>query len=209
MESERRETPAAISEMIERFKDTVETEGALGEERTEELAALITNQETLKSGLPELLKEKEEYERLVKNADLKVKDAQMVKRAYENRLNGLKSILCRIAKNLGLKSLKANGVSLQTKTGVSLEVDEEWLLGQYQSQADALQRILPQYVKVKLSLDKAVLKTCLKSDDTLIKDNPEKIHNVETVSACISPITQKVLPLSSSGPVTAYARKTA
>ena len=81
--------------------------------------------------------------------------------------------------------LGADGVKLATTTRTVIDIDEDWLIGLHQALADTLQQQLPDFIKVTLSIDKNKLSTYLKTDNTLLVNNPEHIHTRDSVSTTI------------------------
>ena len=87
--------------------------------------------------------------------------------------------------NIPNSGLKVDGIKLSTSTRTVLEVDEQWLVAQYEALAEGLQQQLPDYVKVSLSVDKNKLFAHVKEDSTMLVQNPDKIHTNTSSSTTI------------------------
>lgn len=178
-----------ISQMLERFADSIESEKdhVLTDEEKTAISASVSDEKTLSEGLAELKRTSEDYKSRIADCDQKIKMWQESKKMWKNRsdqFNGLLGFLLSKLSIPGL-SLKAGGVKLSTSKRTSLEVDEDWLVGLYQLQANALQAQLPPYIKVSLSLDKTALGNYLKTDNSMLVNNPDKVHTKQSASTTI------------------------
>ena len=82
-------------------------------------------------------------------------------------------------------TVKADGVKLAISSRTVLEVDEQWLLSQYDKFLDVMQAQLPGYIKVSLSVDKTELNAYIKKDNSLLINYPLQIHTKVTTSTTI------------------------
>ena len=180
-------TNKQITDFIEAFDDKIEENVELSDEQKNTIAAVILTKDDLKEGLPALLQKSEDLKGCIDNCDRNIKTWQESKRLWNARSKAFLDVLGRVIKKLGVSgnSIKAEGVKLSTSSRTSLEVDEQWLLDQYSPMADALQGQLPDFVKVSLSLDKNKLAAFLKQDDSLLTNNPDKIHTKVSTSTTI------------------------
>ena len=170
----------AISMMLDRFEETAETakNRVLTEEEKQAITASVKDEAALADGLAAIKQASEDYKKSIDSCDEKIKMWQESKKVWKNRSDQFNDVLGFILSKLNVSglSIKSGGVKLATSKRTSLDVDEEWLIGLYQLQANALQASLPPYIKVTLSLDKTALNNYLKTDNTMLTDNPDKIH---------------------------------
>ena len=176
-----------IANLIERFDDTMEETQELTDEKKNLLASTIPSKDDLQEGLPELCAKANSLKANVENCDSNIKVWQESKKMWTARSKAFLEVLGAVLKNLQISGsmMKANGVKLASSSRTSLEVDEGWLLGQYQPMADSLQGAMPDFVKVSLSIDKNKLSAYLKQDNSLLVNNPDKIHTKTSVSTSI------------------------
>ena len=176
-----------IENLIESFEDKMEEGKEYTPEQCEKVISSINTTQELQAGLPLLLEKAKAYKEQADACDRNIKMWQESKKMWQGRTKAFMDTLEKLISKLNIagKSLKANGVKLATSSRTSLEVDEEWLLSQYQNFAEALQLQLPDYIKVSLSVDKNKLFAHVKSDNTMLVDNPDKIHTKSTTSTSI------------------------
>lgn len=177
-----------IKKFLEAFEDLTEqgSERPVNEETLEQTAALCPDITTLQEGLHEIRQKADDFK---KNADLckqQLDSIRTQKEFCDRRIKLFNETLGRILLRLNVASVKSkDGIKITNSTRSVLEVDEEWLLARYENLADVLQKQLPPYVKVSLSVDKNKLSAYLKEDSTLLTDNPEKIHTKTSRSTSI------------------------
>ena len=176
-----------INEFIESFEEKIEENSELTDEQKEIIASLIPSKDDLKEGLPILLQKSEDMKGCIDNCDRNIKTWQESKKLWSARCKSYLEVLGKVIGKLGLtgNTIKADGIKLSTSTRTSLEVDEQWLLDQYMPMALALQGQLPAFVKVGLTIDKNKLAAYLKQDDSLLTNNPDKIHTKVSSSTTI------------------------
>jgi hypothetical protein len=176
-----------VQTLIDLFDDTIEEKETLDEASCKRIASCIDSRENLENGLPLLLKKAMGIKENVENCDKNIKTWQASKKTWAERSNAFHAILGEVIKSLHLpgNSLKAEGVKLAMSSRTSLEVDEDWLLGQYSPLAGALQKQLPDYLKVTIALDKTKLTQFLKADNSMLINYPEKIHTKTSTSTSI------------------------
>lgn len=172
---------------LDLFEDHVENSPELSNEDKEKIGSTLKTQPELEESLPTIKEKLDAYGDKIALSDKNIKQWQESKKFWTQRQNQLLSVLGLMMEKLHIpgKSLKAGGVKLSTTTKTSLEVDEEWIIKQYQALADALQNKLPTYVTVKLSVDKTKLNTYLKMDNSLLINNPERVHTKESRSISV------------------------
>lgn len=172
---------------IELFDDMVEENPELTEEQKQKLTGTFPTQESLENALPTLLEKVKAFDGSTTLSDTQIKDWQKTKKMWAARKATLLDILGRVLKELHIpgQSLKADGIKLSTSTRAALVVDEDWLVQQYQLFADQLQANLPPYVKVSLSVDKTRLNAYLKTDNSLLLQNPDKVYTKTSTSTTI------------------------
>lgn len=173
--------------LIDMFDDEMEKGAAIAEPVRDQIAKAISDKERLAAGLPELLRKATDIKSSIDDCDRNIKTWQESKKLWNGRYKSFMDVLETVIRNLALpgNQIKANGVKLATSRRSSLEVDEDWLLGQYTALAAALQQQLPDYVKVSISLDKTRLAAAIKDDDSMLVNYPDKIHTRESTSTSI------------------------
>ena len=177
----------SVQALIDMFDDAVEEQGTLDDEACRRIAQCVGNKDNLENGLSLLLKKAEGLKENVENCDKNIKSWQESKKTWSGRSKAFLDVLGEVIKSLNLpnNSLKADGVKLAMSSRTTLEVDEDWLLGQYSALAGALQQQLPDYVKVTIALDKTKLSAFLKTDKSMLIQNPERIHTKTSTSTSI------------------------
>ena len=163
---------------LTRFEEEFENVSELSENQENMLASIITNKEDLKNGLPLLKRQSDYYDQNIETADKNAKAWTAQKKMYKAHSDALKKLLGKMLQRLtgGTKISGDDGISLKSSSRNGLEVDSEWLLSKYEKQTDELRAQLPDFVKVELSVDKNKLSAHLQNDNTLMLENPEKIH---------------------------------
>lgn len=174
-----------IETFLDQFEDKLEGKDSLSEQERNELAALVGGAESLGDGLPLILKKDTDFTEAAKSADGQVKAWQQTKKMWQTRHDELMRVLQVALASLPGKSIKADNIKLSTSSRTCLEVDEEWILQQYQKLADVFQQTLPPFVAVKLSLDKNKLSSYLNTDNSLLLNHPDKIHTRNSSSTTI------------------------
>lgn len=176
-----------VQNLIERFEEKMEQQVEYTSEVQEKVTSCVNTKEELQNGLKLLLEKAQSYKESAENCDRNIKLWQESKKMWQGRskafLDTLESLMNRL--KISGHTIKANGVKLATSSRTSLEVDEDWLLSQYQTFVDALQLQLPEYIKVSLSVDKNKLYAHVKGDNTMLINNPDKIHTKVTTSTSI------------------------
>lgn len=176
-----------VQTLIDLFDDTIEESSSLDSDACNRICSTVTKTEDLEAGLPLLRKKAEDLKENIDNCDKNIKNWQESKKLWASRSKSFMDVLGALIVSLNIpgNSLKADGVKLATSTRSSIEVDEDWLLGQYTALAAALQSQLPPYIKVKINVDKTELAAFLKTDDSLLVNHPEKIHTKKSCSTSI------------------------
>lgn len=174
-------------QLIDAFDDRVEENPVLDDKAVEDIASIIPSTEELAKCLPELLKKSNGIKKSIDDCDKNIKTWQESKKMWSSRSKSFMDILGKIISTLNItgNTLKSGGVKLSTSSRTALEVDEGWLIGQYDKMIDALQRALPVYMKVNVTIDKNKLAAYLKDDKSLLTNNPDKVHTKLTTSTSI------------------------
>lgn len=174
-----------VQDFIEQFEEAFEDNKLESEQIRKTILENISNRDELKEALPELKKKIEDYKVSASVADGNIKTWQETKKMWTNRAEALLSLLGELLKTLKINSFKPDKIKLATSSRTSLDVDQDWLLGQYTSLQDAWQAQLPDYIKVSLTVDKNKLFAFVKKDDTMLVNNPDKIHTKVSESTTI------------------------
>ena len=176
-----------INSLIDKFDDKIEDNPELTSSETMVLSKTIPNKKALEDGLPAILDKANTYKEKIEGCDKQIKNWQASKKMWQARAKSFMETMSQVLANLKIpgNTIKAEGIKLATSSRTSLEVDEDWLVGKYQMFADALQTQLPDYVKVSLTIDKNKLFAHVKQDDTMLVNNPDKIHTKVTTSTSI------------------------
>lgn len=175
-----------VENLIERFDDVIEDNEQLSAEEQSKVISAVTNRKELEDGLYLILDRAKDYKEKVDNCDINIKNWQASKKMWAGRAKALMETMGALMKKLNLPdTLKADGIKLTTSTRTVLEVDEDWLIGQYAIFADQLRKQLPDYVKVSLTIDKNKLFAYVKGDAKMLMENPEKIHTSVSSSTTI------------------------
>ena len=177
MEPETKTSPIAEA-FLDLFEDKTESGEELSKEDRDTISAKMASQNELEEGLPLIKEHLLQYKEKIDYSDKNIKQWQKSKKFWANRQEQLLSVLGSLMDRLHIPgmTLKTEGAKLSTSSRTSLEVDEDWLIQQYQTFADELQKRLPSYVTVKLSIDKNKLGAHLKTDNSLLLNNPDRIH---------------------------------
>ncbi len=177
---------SAAERFVDQFETTIE-EGALTDEQKQSLSCAFPSAEDLGKGLPLLKQKAEDYKNQIGTCDRYIKMYQDSKKMWKARSEAFLGILQQVLVRLNIpgKSIKAEGVKLSTRTTSVIEVDEDWLISMHQALADTLQQQLPDFIKVSLSIDKTKLNNYLKTDNTLLVQNPDRIHTKDSASTTI------------------------
>lgn len=178
---------AVVDSFINLFDDKMEENAQLTTEQKQELSQHIDTKESLEGGITLLLKKANNLKENVDNCDKNIKTWQESKKLWDTRSKTFLEVLGMVVQNLNIpgQSLKSDGVKLTVSKRTSLEVDEDWLLGRVQNMCDALQKQLPEYMKVTISIDKNKLKAFLDKDNSMLINYPEKIHSKVKASTTI------------------------
>lgn len=164
--------------LIEKFDDSIEDTNTLDEAKRNDLASIIPSVEALSAGLPALLQKANEITVSISDCDKNIKNWQESKKLWSARLKAFTEVLGTVLEKLKVpgESLKADGIKLRTSKRTCLDVDEEWLVGQYRSIVDAIQKQLPEYIVLSMSVDKTKLMAYVNKDDKMLIEHPDKIH---------------------------------
>ena len=177
----------SVQNLIDLFDDEMENATVLTDPVRDQLAQTVSDKEKLEAGLPLLLRKATDIKTSIDDCDRNIKTWQESKKLWSGRHKAFMDVLEKIIGNLQLpgNQIKADGIKLATSKRSSLEVDEDWLLGQFQAMADVLQQQLPDYVKVSIGIDKNRLAAFLKGDDSMLVNFPDKIHTRTSTSTSI------------------------
>lgn len=175
-----------IENLIDKYEDKVQQTPVLTSEDIESLADIVKEPKTLVEGLPALREKCQDYKERIDKSDNEIKVWQQTKKMWESRNKQLVQILGKMLEKFNVTSVKnVDGTKLGSSTRTVLEVDDEWLIQQYEALAQMLQNQLPEYIKVTLSVDKNKLAAYLKGDNSLLLKNPDKIHTRTSVSVTL------------------------
>lgn len=179
------ENTSKVQNLINLFDDSVEQDNSLTDESRKKIIAAISTKEELENGLGELLEKAEDMKTSIDECDKNIKSWQDSKKKWATRSKSFMEVLGGLLDTFGVSAVRAGGIKLAVSKRTALEVDEDWLINKYQMMADALQSQLPDYVKVSLAIDKTRLSAFLKTDNSMLVSDPEKIHTKETRSITI------------------------
>ena len=176
-----------ITILLDRFDQYMESEQEYTSTECEKVISGINTADELKEGLPELLSKAKAYEDQVEACEKNKKMWDESKKVWQMRSRLFLGTLEKLIAKLKLpgSSIKSEGIKLSTSKRTCLEVDEDWLLDQYQTYIDALKLQLPDYIKVTMSVDKNKLFAHVKTDNQMLINNPDIIHTKETFSTSI------------------------
>ena len=176
-----------IDMLLDRFEENVEQVRELTDEQIQSITSPVQSREELEEGLPSVLERMGEYKRNIEQSAANKKQWDESKKVWEGRSKMLMTVMDSLMTRLKISknTIKANGVKLATSVRTSLEVNEEWLLKQYEAVTDELQARLPDYIKVTLEVDKNKLFAHVKSNPKMLMDNPDEIHTKESRSTTI------------------------
>lgn len=160
-------------------------EGGTSGENPIDTRSLVRDEETFRSCLAPLKERSVLFKSNAKQCDEKIKTWQEAKRHWQECEAKLNELVADILTGLNLPSLKEGDAKASIKTSKTLVVDEELLIGAYLQKISELQAFLPPYIKVKVSVDKTLLGSHVKSDPTLLIDHPEMAHWAESRTASI------------------------
>lgn len=184
-----------IKTLIESFEDKTEGGAVLTDTDVETLVSMVTDKQTLTEGLTTIGEKAKDFKNCIDQCDKDLKEAQEKKKNWDGRMKQFTKVMGCILGRLGLTSVKSpDGTKIASSTRTVLEVDEEWLVSQYENLAEMLRKQLPEYVKVSLSVDKNKLSAYLKGDNTLLLNNPDKIHTKSSTSFTIKWADERALP---------------
>lgn len=130
--------------------------------------------EVLTDSLKDLIILREEYDNNIKDADASIKNWQEAKKTWQEIRGALDGIFMDSLNHFNLKTLEKEGYRATLANRNVLEADEEFLLSPYKKEKESLQEKLPEYIDVKLSLNKAKLNRCVTTK--MLEENPDKIH---------------------------------
>lgn len=176
-----------VQNLIESFDDKMEENTTIEQDEKDAILGNVNNIEELTSGIRLLRDKAATFDENIKNCDKNIKIWQSSKKMWSERAKSFMGLLEDLITKLNIpgKTVKADGVKLSTTKRTSLEVDEDWLIAQYQTFVDAIQTQLPEYMKVSLSIDKNKLYKHVTTDNTMLVQNPDKIHTKVTTSTSI------------------------
>lgn len=177
-----------MNTFIETFNDFLE-EGRTTEQDINMMADTLKDRETLDKALPEIGTVYRDIAGNIGECDEKIKFFQEGKKGWTRRLEILQQALGAALGRLNITKVTAattdGTIKLSTSSRTCLEVDDDWLTSQYQPLADQLQAALPDYVKVKLAVDKNKLFAHVKGDPAMLTEHPEHIHTKVSTSTTI------------------------
>lgn len=191
MEQNTKTDTSYMEAMLENYNElmadkTSDENPGITDEEAEKIASTLPDVKSFTDGLPVLKAMIKQYGDNVEDMDRRVKQWQASKKMWQNRSDGLLCVVGKLLGRFGMpKGVKEGDVKIAVSSRTSLEVDEDWLLGFSMPLVDSLASALPPYVTVKLSIDKNKLARYLKDDDSLLVDNPDKIHTKTTTSTSI------------------------
>lgn len=151
------------------------------------IAEVIRTPDELQECLALIKSEQERIQNGIADCDSKIKVWQQSKKAWKARQESLLAALKQTLADLNLKTATDGTVkvTMSSKTGLTVVSPDE-LLKPYQANLDALRASLPPYIKVSMDLDKTLLASYLKTDDTLLLTQPENLHYEVSSSVRIS-----------------------
>lgn len=179
--------PKQIQTLIDNFDDIIEEKEILSPEDKTSVISVISTRKELEDGLGLILDKVRDYKEKIDSCDQNIKNWQSSKKMWAGRTKALMDTMSALMQKLNIPNsgLKVDGIKLSTSTRTVLEVDEQWLVAQYEALAEGLQQQLPDYVKVSLSVDKNKLFAHVKEDSTMLVQNPDKIHTNTSSSTTI------------------------
>ena len=165
--------------VIEALDDACEEgQGAVSEETKDRIAAIIPGEEEFREALPAIKASKEAYDNNVANADKNKKAWDDSKKLWKQRSDVLMDIVGRCAERLNMHGRVTEGdttLNLSSRRFLNVS-DPDWLIGQYQKQIDDAAALLPEFLKMEVSIDKKKLEAYLSKDVSLMVNHPDKIR---------------------------------
>ena len=166
-----------VKTLIEEFDNACESQETLDEQTKDRLAGIIPSADEFRNALPALKAAKDLYEANAESADKNKKTWDASKKLWKNRSETLMDIIGRCVKKFRYSGkVTMDDTTLNISSRSYVDIDTDWLLSQYQGTIDTARAMLPEFIKLEVSVDKNKLSAFLKTDDTLLKDHPDKIH---------------------------------
>lgn len=165
-----------LKEVMNTIEEQIKKEEDLEDKEYDQMADLIPNTEDLSNCLP-LMKEKQDYyKEQLSRCDDNIKEWQESKKAWKTYQDRLLTLVGKILTKMNLKSASHDKIKAAITTRKVLEIDNDSILSEFKPMLDLLKNQLPEYVKVTMDIDKTALANYLKTDNSLLINNPEKIH---------------------------------
>jgi len=163
---------------VDKFEEAIEASPELTEEKKQEIISMLPNAVALSDGLGVLKSTAARYAEQAEQCDQKKRMWEESKKFWNSRSAAFIALLGAAMQKLGVKGgkVKTDEGTLSTSSRTTLEVDTDWLLSTWQQVAEDARALLPDYVTLELSVNKSKLSAHLKTDNSLLLNNPEKIH---------------------------------
>ena len=177
-----------IQQLVERIKEIFATDkNGLNNAYYAELAAYINEKDDLAALLPELKASYEDYEKKTEQSDKNSTEYTESKKMWKLRSDQLVSFVGHLMEIFSLKSYAANNTKVTVSVREILETDNDALVATQMALPEykALERALPSYIKLSLSVDKTALKSYVKNDSTLMINHPDWVHTKESKSVTL------------------------
>lgn len=167
---------------------TDENSAGLTEDKFELLANYIPDDTTLAKTLPLLRDLVTIYKTNTGRSEEKVKEYTVSKKMWKTREDQITEFVGFVLRRLGHKSYTTGDAKASVQTREVLEIsDEDAILSQYLNSPEyaMFHTLLPGWVKMTLTIDKAALKSHVKTDSSLLCSHPEWIRTKENVSVSL------------------------
>lgn len=169
-----------INRLSEKIEETFyEKNEGITPDNYDELTQLVPDVETLTAALPSLKETLNKYKKLEEECDKTAKENSAAKKMWKTRQEQVLSLLGHIMSSFNKKTCINGDIKASVTTRETLAIDEDQFLDMYRNLPEVevfVKTMLPNFIKVTLSIDKTALKAHLKNDDSLVRTYPEILH---------------------------------
>lgn len=163
--------------LIDALDSACEENETVSEETRNRIAGIIPDEKGFREALPEIKAFKDAYDGNIANADKNKKTWDESKKTWKQRSEILMDVLGRCAERFGIRGKVTEGeTTLSLSSRKFLNLDTDWLVGQYRKEIDTAAALLPEFLKVDVSVDKKKLEAYLSTDSSLLVNHPDKIR---------------------------------
>lgn len=135
--------------------------------------------EEFSESIKDILSLRDLYEHQIHETDNNIKSWQDAKKTWQEIKNTLDSLIIDSLNHFNLKSAEQDGYKATITKRNVLEIDEEFLLNPYENEKRIFKETLPEYIDVKLSINKTKLNKYVQEAPQMLEKNPEKLHWTE------------------------------